>query len=101
MYGNVRVASRGPLPLATLIPFRTRLELSSSAPGGSELGRREKTFGSGSRRIGLFTRFLDLRLLDLCLAERLCGCRIDDGVLFDASFVRSLRNERRRVFLAC
>src|SRR6266550_9316417 len=92
MYGNVRVASRVPSQPGPLISFGTRLKLGPSAPCRSELRGGENP-PSGSRRIGLLTGLL-IRLLDLCLAQRFAGRRVDDRVLFVTSFVRTLRNGR-------
>jgi hypothetical protein len=93
MYGNVRVGSSVTRRLRPLISFRPWLKLGPPAPGRSEL-RRRKYPPSGPRRIGLLTGFLDIGFLDLCLAQRFTGRRVDDRVLFVTSFVRPLRNGR-------
>ena len=100
MYGNVRVASSVRGQPGPLISFGPRLKLGPSAPGRSEL-RCGKVPPSGSRRIGLFTGFLNIGLIDLCLAQWFTGRCVDDRVLFVTSFVRPLWYERCRVIFVC
>src|SRR5215212_287377 len=113
MYGIVRFASRASPPEPSLVAFRSRLELRSTAARRSELGSSEISTCSARRipflvcvapnTLGLqpftffFTRSRRIGLFELRFSQWLRRRSVDCGVLF----VRRSRNTWPRVSFVC